>query len=193
MQLHPTDPNHRTLVSGVLGLISADWPATCDFCGLAHSTSLSHCSKCESLLMSSKDKHQPEFFQLHRARTRKEHVRRAAQWTNMATEADRDTHLSKFGYRPCAFLNLPYFCPGQDHAVDLMHSGYMGTCKDLFELLKTHHYLCDRSFPIIEERSRQLTFPPTIGRICHKIHARMSQLKADQVCKHHTTRRSQKV
>jgi hypothetical protein len=29
-----------------------------------------------------------------------------------------------------------------------------------------------------------LTFPPTIGRICHKIHARMSQLKADQVCNH---------
>jgi hypothetical protein len=184
MQLHPSEPTRKTLVSGVLGLISADWPATSELCGFAQSTCLSHCSKCEHHLTSIKDRHTPEFFELRDARTRAKHIRYANAFAKLSTaDAQRD-YLSKHGYRPCAFLELPYFCPGQDHAVDLMHSCYMGTCKDLFELFKSYHYLTDPSFATMEQRSRLITFPPTIGRICHKINAGLSQLKADQVRKH---------
>lgn len=182
MQLNPLHPVEVTRVSAVLGVISADWPATCDLCGFAHSASLSHCSKCESRLPSSASKNEPAFFELHPDRSRRSHLLHARGWQQCGTPHLKAQYLSEHGYAPCAFLRLPYFSPGKDHAVDWMHSGYMGTCKDVFELLKSHFYLTDRSFDTIEERSRQLKLPPTIGRICHKLHAKMSQLKADQVC-----------
>jgi hypothetical protein len=187
LQLNVDDPSQFTQVSGVLGLVSADWPATSDFLGFAHSASLSHCTKCESRLPSSASKHEPAFFELHQARSRSMHVKHGQKWLQQDTESKRDEYLSRYGYRQCSLLQLPYFSPGNDHAVDWMHSAFMGTCKDIFEQLKTHHYLTAQSFATMEARSRRLKLPTNIGRICHKLHANMSQLKADQARTHTIT------
>lgn len=53
--------------------------------------------------------------------------RTAADWYQLSTKADRDTHFERHGIRYCAFSRLPYFDPVRMIIIDPMHNLLLGT------------------------------------------------------------------
>lgn len=117
----------------------------------------------------------------------------AEKWLLISNQKERDKFWTEKGSCWTVFMELPYFDTVQGFPIDVMHNIYLGTCKDVMELLQSelNYYdpledkvtkvpglLTAKHLDFLQTWMNKTDPPRDIGRIPRKIANHMRQFKA---------------
>ena len=113
-------------------------------------------------------------------RTAEKHKSDCLMILSCNTRKSRQEMESKYGVRPCALLDLPYYDPIRHVAIDAMHNLFLGTAKHMFQVWQDMQLISKQNLSLIDELSSKFTTPCNVDRLPLNISSNSSSFTAAQ-------------